>query len=262
VRVCETLSLAFFTYLAAAAWIRPLPAGRRRQVTAGSGAVAAVILGSARLGDAVVRDWAPAFYILVAYFLSGRTFVDPMPRVEAWLLDWDRRVIGDPITRFASWPRALVFFLDAIYVLCVLLVPGGFAILAAAGRSDLADYYWTIVAAAEMGSFAPLPFLRTRPPWALERPALPQPSGERISQTFLQQATTGANTLPSGHAAGSLAVALSVASVFPSTGAALVALALAIAFATIVARAHYVVDVIAGIVLAVASWAVVSASGV
>jgi membrane-associated phospholipid phosphatase len=249
------MCLVFFVYLGAAAWVLRLPPVRRRQVTMGSLGAATLVLAAARSDLIVVRNWAPALYILAAYFLSGRTFVHPMPRVERWLIAWDRRLLGDAAMRFAAWPRALVWMLDAIYVLCFLLVPGGFALIAAAGRSDLADYYWTIVAGAELGAFAPLPFLRTRPPWALEQSGAPgQISRDRVSLTFLTRATTGANTLPSGHAAGSLAVALAVMSVLPAAGAVLLVLALAIAFATIVARAHYVVDVVAGILLAVAIW--------
>ena len=64
------------------------------------------------------------------------------------------------------------------------------------------------------------------------------------------------NTFPSGHAAGSFAVALAVIGVLPVTGVVFLVLALSIAVACVVGRYHYVVDVIAGIGLAVAIWAV------
>ena len=62
--------------------------------------------------------------------------------------------------------------------------------------------------------------------------------------------TIRANTFPSGHAAGSLAVALGVIGPFPAAGIVLLALAVAICAAAVVGRYHYAIDVIAGIVLA------------
>lgn len=78
----------------------------------------------------------------------------------------------------------------------------------------------------------------------------------------MQHATTGANTLPSGHAAASLAVGLAVIDTLPATGSILLVIATLIALAAIVTRAHYVVDVVSGLVLAVLVWLLVTAAGV
>jgi membrane-associated phospholipid phosphatase len=185
-----------------------------------------------------------------------------MPRVEAWLMAFDCRLLGDPRALFATWPAGVIALFDLAYIGCVLLVPAGYAALVVAGRADLADRYWTMVLGAELGSFAPLPYLQTRPPHAIEAPAKrARHARERISLTFMRYGTTGANTLPSGHAAGSLAVALAVIETLPAVGVVMLLLALVIAAATIVARAHYVVDVITGLALAAVIWIVVNAFG-
>jgi membrane-associated phospholipid phosphatase len=261
-RCSEWVALAYFCHIAIAALVRPLPPGRRLAAGLGSLASAVLVLVVARLDTPIVRDWAPGVYLLVGYYLSGRTFVTPMPRIEQWLIRWDRRIIGEPLTLFDRWPPVIVALFDVAYIGCFLLVPAGYAALVAAGRADLADRYWTMVLGAELGAFAPLPYVQTRPPYVLEAATRSRPARERMSMTFMKHGTTGANTLPSGHAAGSLAVALAVIETLPAFGAVMLVLALVIAVATIVARAHYVVDVITGLALALAIWAVVAGLGV
>src|SRR6476646_1612417 len=143
------LPLAYFNACHALSSLRPLPVARRIQITAISAVTAAAIVAVAQQPSAVVRDWAPAVTILAGYYVSGRFFVTPSLAVERWLMSWDRRLLGDPSARFARWPRAVLAYLDIVYMGCFLLVPAGFAMLAARGRSDLADHYWTIVMAAE-----------------------------------------------------------------------------------------------------------------
>jgi membrane-associated phospholipid phosphatase len=73
----------------------------------------------------------------------------------------------------------------------------------------------------------------------------------------VRRATIGANTFPSGHAAASLAVALAVVGVVPGAGLLLLGLALSICIACVVGRYHYVMDVLAGAVLAGLVWMIV-----
>jgi membrane-associated phospholipid phosphatase len=262
VRASETLPLVYFAACAAIACVRPLPAARRLQIVAAGIAMAAAVWWIAHHAASIVRDWAPGASILVAYYVSGRFFVSPSPRVEAWLLEWDRRLLGDPATRFATWPRPLLAALEIIYMGCFLVVPGGYAVLALAGRADLADRYWTIVAAAEFGAFAPLAFIQTRPPWMIERKAiLPDRAVHRLASHWAEHLSIRANTFPSGHVAGSIAVALAVADTLPRAGMAVLAVALAISVATVVGRYHYVVDGVAGAIVAVAVWSIVRAVG-
>ena len=262
-RHSEWLALTYFAYLAAIGWLRRVPFNRRLQATVGALATFAAIVIIGRAGDLVVRQWAPLAYVLAAYYLCGRLFVAPSPRVESWLLRWDRRLLGDPATGFSRWPAPILAYLEVVYMSCFLLLPAGFAVLVAAGHAALADRYWTMVLAAELGAFGMLPIVQTRPPWALEpRAALRDRAVHRFASWLVRRATIGANTFPSGHVAGSLAIALALIGPLPWAGAIFLALALSIAVACIVGRYHYIVDVAAGGALALMVWAVVWTAGV
>jgi len=259
VRSSEWVSFVYFAALTAIAWLRPLPSARRVQITAIGLLLSVAVVTGARLAAPVVRDWMPPLVILAGYFLSGRFFLNPSPAFEAWLIAWDRRLLGDPATRFAHWPRALLTYLEIVYMGCVVLVPAGFAALAWTGRGALANSYWTLVTAAEFGSFASLGIVQARPPWMVERKAvLSDRSVHRAASMMVEYLTIRANTFPSGHVAGSLAVALAVIRAMPGLGLVLLFLAGSIAAACIVGRYHYIVDVVTGVLLTVVIWAVVT----
>ena len=250
-RRSEWVAFLYFVCLVIAA-IRPMPRVRRLALLASSTLAAASVLAIAARAGAAVRDWAPLAYVFVGYYASGLLFVWPSERFEAWLIGWDRRWLGDPTTRFARWPRWFVAYLDVVYMGCFLLLPMGFGALVFQGEQALADRYWTMVLGAELGSFVALAIVQTRPPWRLERQAaLPDGGVRRAALRWVRHLTIGVNTFPSGHAAGSLAVALAVVGTLPATGAILLVIAISIALACIVGRYHYVVDVLAGIGLAV-----------
>ena len=262
-RSSEWISLIYFGAMTVLSWCRPLPAARRLQIAALGVPMGAAILWVARDGSSWVRDWMPVAYILGAYYQSGRFFVRPSPAIEQWLMSWDRRLLGDPTTRFAKWPAPLLAFLEVAYMGCVVLVPAGFALLAATGRAALADRYWTMVISAELGAFVPLAVMQTRPPWAIERhAALPDRAVHRFAARMVRELTINANTFPSGHVAGSLAVAFALFDPMPWAGGVCLLLAIFISLACIVGRYHYVVDVVAGAVLALIIYGIVSAAGV
>jgi membrane-associated phospholipid phosphatase len=231
-------------------------------VCAAALACAAAVWGGAR-SPVVIRDWLPAPYILAAYYVTGGLFVAPSARLERWLAAWDVRLLGDPTRRFAAWPRVILGYLEIVYMGCFLLVPGGFAALSLGGHAADANRYWTMVVAAELGSFAPLSVFQTRPPWVVERkPVLADRAVHRMAAGMVERVSIRVNTFPSGHAAGSLAVALGVAPAMPLAGALLLLLAISIGIATVAGRYHYVVDVAVGALLAVAIWGAVAAAGV
>jgi membrane-associated phospholipid phosphatase len=257
----EWIAILFFAHIAVAALVRRrMPAARRAAAGVGAVLAAVGVFAIARTAPMSVRDWTPIVSILAGYYLSGRTVFAPNRQIESWLASIDRRLLGDPAF-FATWPAAIVRVLDAAYIGCFLLVPAGLGLLFAAGHRQ-ADSYWTLVVAAELGAFAALPYLQTRPPWVLERIAEHrQGDRRRASVVFMQRATTGANTLPSGHAAGSLAVALAVIATLPAAGLVLLVLALVISVGAVVTRAHFVVDIVTGIALAAVLWWLVRAGG-
>jgi len=222
----------------------------------------AVIGLVARNAPSFARDWAPFLYVSVGYYLTGYLFIAPSARLEAWLLRWDHRWLGDPTTRFARWPWWLIACLDIIYTLCFLLLPGGFAALALTGHSSHANRYWTMVLAADLGAFAPLSVFQTRPPWAIERPAVLAASRiHRLASHVVKNATIGVNTFPSGHVAVTIAVAIGVIAPLPALGVVLLFCAASIAVACVVGRYHYTVDVLAGAALGLGVCAVAAAFG-
>jgi len=225
-------------------------------------ALIAAILITASIAPSAVRDWSPFLYVSVGYYLTGFLFVAPSAALEAWLLKWDHRWFGDPTTRFANWPWWVVAYLDVVYTLCFLLLPGGFAALALTGHSDRANRYWTMVLAADLAAFAPLSVFQTRPPWALEPAATLSASGiHRLASYVVKNGTTGVNTFPSGHVAVSIAVAIGVMSSLPVTGIILLGVAASIGVACVVGRYHYAMDVLTGAVLGTVVCAVVALFG-
>src|SRR6185369_106099 len=102
VRSFEWIASTYFFYLILACWAPPLSAARRAAVTALSAVAIGAVWTIAHLGTRTVRECAPLAYILAGYFLSGQLFVAPSRAIEAWLREWDRRVVGDPLTRFAA----------------------------------------------------------------------------------------------------------------------------------------------------------------
>jgi membrane-associated phospholipid phosphatase len=262
VRSSEWVALLYFIYLAVVCWLRPVPPFRRLIITSVSLVLVAAIWITATIAPSFVRDWTPFLYVSVGYYLTGLLFVAPSAELEAWLLKWDHQWLGDPTTRFANWPWWVVAYLDVVYTLCFLLLPGGFAALALAGHSDRANRYWTMVLAADLGAFAPLSFFQTRPPWALERMPTLRASGiHRLASYVVKNGTTGVNTFPSGHVAVSVAVAIGVISSLPVTGAILLGVAASIGVACVVGRYHYAMDVITGAALGLVVCALVAICG-
>jgi hypothetical protein len=240
-------------------------APRRRLVIVSSGAVLALLVGgSTRLGGSAanLRDWLPALWVLFGYWISGLFFTHPMPAVEVRLLHIDRRFLralagNGPLTRA---PRIVLEGLELAYALCYLLVPAGYFVLAASGHAEVADRYWTTVLSAELASYGMLPWIQTRPPRTVE------PAAERRSRPvalralnlfILGRGSIQVNTIPSGHAAGAMAVALSVATVLPAAGAVFLALAIAIMVASVAGRYHYAVDAALGALVGIIAWLVV-----
>jgi len=255
----ERIALAYFAYLGIVCWVRPIGAARRVRVSlvAAVGGVAVWRIATAPLA---LRLWAPLAYILVGYYASAYLFVAPSLALERWLRAWDHRLLEDPATRFATWPRPVLAALEIIYMGCFILIGAGFIVMVVNGFAGYADYYWTLVVGAELGSFAPLAFFQTRPPWALERkPVLADHFVHELAGGMVQRFTIRVNTFPSGHVAGSLAVALAVIAAMPLTGLFLLAVAAVIAVATVVGRYHYVVDAVAGAALTLAIWAALRA---
>ena len=246
--------------LAAAALALPIA---RRPITA----VAALAYALFAFGAGTLVSWfwiqllVPGALLLAGYWISGFFFRAPQPWLERFLLDTDTRVFRaldvDVVLRRA--PLWVLELLEASYTADYVVVGGGAIISAFAGLEAISSY-WSLVLAAELASYAALPWLRSRPPRILEGHGViaeRAPVLRRLNVTILDRASVQANTLPSGHVAGAVAAALAVWPINATAGAGLMVMAILIAIAAAVCRYHYVVDCAAGAGVAVLAWAIV-----
>jgi membrane-associated phospholipid phosphatase len=148
--------------------------------------------------------------------------------------------------------------LELAYLLVYAVVPAGAAALLLSGHAPALARFWAAVLASVFACYGMLPWLQTRPPRAIEPH---DPFGDRslfvrrLNLAVLAKGSIQVNTVPSGHAAGAVAVAFAVGSAMPLTGLLFAALAFFIALATVVGRYHYVLDTLAGVLVALVAWA-------
>lgn len=264
-RVSEWVAVGYFGYLLAVALTRPRWPRRARALLASLAALVMVWLPSLWPETPltrIARDWLPALYLVLGYWLSGWYFVEPMRGIEARFMGIDWRLLGRDggSAIVESWPRVVLELLELAYVTCFLFVPGGLMLLALTGHRESADRFWTLVLLGEFGSFAALPWIQTRPPRAVEAPGAIDRRGlfmRRLNRLQVNSVSIGVNTFPSGHVAGALATAIAVSEVFPTLAPWLLAIVAAIAIAAVLGRYHYAVDAVAGAVLTLVAWAFV-----
>lgn len=247
---------------------RRLPHVNRVRLLVGAGLLAsAVVLCSLLPGDGpagVVRIPAPALFVLAAYRVSAGFFVQPQVGLEAWLASIDRRFV--PWLARArprgAWSRWMMEVLEASYLAVYVVLPlGAWASWAHGGVAAL-DLYWTLVFLAEGTSYLALAWIQTRPPRALEVDA-PRTGhrslARRVNEVVLLHGSIQVNTLPSGHAAGATAVALALAWLDVPSAPLFGVAAAVICVATVAGRYHYLVDTVAGVLVALVWWVVLRA---
>jgi membrane-associated phospholipid phosphatase len=254
---------------AVVAFVRPLEAAPRRHVLGGASvlgltALATTWLPATAAGD-VVRTLLPALFVLGAYWTAAGYVVAPDTRLEARLLAIDHWAL-DALRlphRLTTGPRWVLEGLEAAYLSVYAMLPLGAWAAWVHGRAAAVDRYWTVVFLAEASCYLALAWLPTRPPRDLEpwAAALRTRSLFRhANETVLTHGSHRMNTIPSGHAAGAVAVAVSLAWLHVPLAPVFAVAALAICVATVVGRYHFLVDTLAGALVALAWWWVVSAS--
>jgi hypothetical protein len=262
----EWIVVVYTAYFAIVAWSRGYSAALKYGTVAAliSASVLALLPAPIQTRQITVRQWLPLVVLLAGYRLSGLFFVAPMRSLEERLLAFDRRVFDAVGWTPSHWTHApaLRAALELAYLLVYAMVPLGVVALHLAGASSQMSRYWAVVLAACFTSYAMLPWLQTRPPRVLEAllaadartPPADRTPLRRLNLAILRRSSNQVNTLPSGHVAAALAVALMVLASAPGAGLAFLALTLAIAIATVIGRYHYVVDTLAGLGVALASW--------
>ena len=138
-------------------------------------------------------------------------------------------------------------------------MPASFAWLFFMAGPDSGERFWSIVLPAVLGSYAMLPWVPTRPPRAIEPPGAMDRRALRVRHLnlwVLKHTSIQANTVPSGHVAGAFATALALAASAPIAATVFGTIALSIAAASVLGRYHYLTAAWLGLLVAVATWAV------
>ena len=270
-RASEWIILGYLGYLLALLPVRQVPRARRIAVAILAPVLAFVVVLASRAPVSPVttalREWLPLPYVLLCYWMTGYYFVRPQEAFETRFMAFDLRVRRWFGAEHAATraPRALLEALEIAYFSCYIVLPAGMIALMLAGRADGADRYWSIVLVAELACYGVLPWIRTRPPWALRETGALDARGvlmRRLNVVLVREASTQANTFPSGHAAGALAAALAVAMVWPAAGAVFAVVAVGIMAGSVVGEYHYAGDALTGALTAVAAWGLVILMGV
>ena len=259
----EELAGAYFAVIAGAAPFAPAR-GYRRATAAGTAVVlVALVAVAAAYAGRPVRMWLPVAYLIAGYWLPVLLVADaatgarpgPAPsRFERWLCRADGRL--RPL--MLPVPRGLREIVELAYLLCYPLVPVSFVVVQSLGTPTDVDRFWLTVLTAGFACYVTLPWLVSRPPRSTETSALAcrtQATNVRVLHRFSHRL----NTFPSGHVAVALAAAAGVAAVSPAVGVVVAVMGAAIAVGAAAGRYHYVVDVVAGVVLAMTVSALVYA---
>jgi len=261
----EWLALGYLAYVTTVAWVWTRPRRQRLILTMAAAADAIFIIGLAAVpsrGVEIAREWLPGLQVLIGYWLSGLLFERPMLGVERWLVRSDEW-IGARLGGRAAYdrtPKALLELVEFAYMTVSPMLPIGLAVVWIFASPRDADRYWTIVTAAEVGCYGMLPWIQTRPPFAITSMDFVEARKikcRRLTRSVMGKVSIYVNTLPSGHAAGSFAVALAVWEQVPAAGPVFVTWSALIIIGSVLGRNHYVVDAVTGVMVAVAAWVIV-----
>ena len=262
-RSAEWISVAFFTLFLAAGVFAPLQ-GRKRLKAIGigsTGILAAWILQFLEPGPAadVIRDVIPGLFLLMAYWQSGQFFTGSNPKLQASLRRLDERWFPyvTRITASLEKRRFLSTYLEAAYLLCYPVVPIGIGVLYLLDRTDAVDQFWKVVLPPSYACYGFTAVFQSLPPRIVdadESVCLHRSKLRSLNLWVLRHASIRANTLPSGHVANSLAIALVLLTLTPVAGAVFLWVAGSIAMATVILRYHYSIDAVLGVALAFLSF--------
>jgi membrane-associated phospholipid phosphatase len=260
-RISEWIQAGFASIFAMAAWVYPLAARRRLIITSlAAGAIFVITLGRlsvyilAPVQVSILRDWLPAVLMLIPYWQTGQFFLGPNEKMQAWLMQSDRRLwnlashTGLRLGRFAH------LSMEWAYMLCYPLPLLGLATLYAAGLGREADSFWAFVLLPTYVCYAITPFVPAMPPRFFESEhGESQATKSKIFNLWIQKhGSIHAISFPSAHVAASLAISLFLLHKVPTAGVFFLVISLWIAVAAVVERYHYAVDVVLGAVLTLA----------
>jgi membrane-associated phospholipid phosphatase len=249
-RLWQLASVVYFLYVAlVAVWRSPEPVPVRKAFAGAAGGLILTFVTGV-ITVPLLNEWIwPPVLLLIGYWVSGLLFVAPSPAQEAALCWLDNRLNLRAVP--ARAPRWLAEVLESAYAGVYLLIPVALIVHVRYSPHPDPDGFWAVVLITDFICFAWLPWIQTRPPRALE-PGEPWSSSVRAFNLRMLGATSiNVNTFPSGHAAEALAAALLVAGAPPAVAVAMWAAAVAVSAGAVLGRYHYLVDAIAGWLVAV-----------
>lgn len=256
-RLWQLASVAFFLYIALIVlgqWGRR-PAALKAMAAATCGLL--LVLVSLAADAPLLIEWIwPPLLLLIAYWSSGLLFVAPRPRQEAALRWLDDRLRLQDVARHT--PRILTEILEAAYAGVYLLIPLALLAHLQYSPSPDPDRFWSIVLITDFICFGVLPWVQTRPPRALESGEPWKSSFRAFNLRVLGATSIQVNTFPSGHAAEGLVAFLLVLAAPPATVVPIFLAAVAVSAGAVLGRYHYLVDALAGWVVAVGVFLILS----
>ncbi len=261
-RASEWIQIGFSLLLACAAWIQPLFSSRplplRRRANIALLAIAPYALVSlaratstflAPSSSAATRDWLTAALFLVPYWQTGQFFQSPNHRIEQRLLAFDRWLMPN-IAGASGTPRTgFGLVLEIAYLFCYPMAPLGLLALYAFGQRDRVAGFWLVVLIATYLCYVITPFVPAYPPRDLARTQLPpaQTGKTRLfNRWILRHGSIHAISFPSAHVASTFAVSLVLLHCLPVVGSLFLFVSVWIAFAAVIGRYHFALDVLLG----------------
>ena len=258
-RYSEWIQGGFAAILALVAWIRPLEAARRKAITVFA-AVAFAVVALARLSiyvlgpdaSSILRDWLPVPLTLIPYWQTGQFFKGPDKKIQAWLVESDRVILGVFARSGFKFGPIARLTMEWAYALCYGLAFFGLIVLYAAGLRREADTYWALVLIPTYLCYAVTPFFPALPPRSLHaEPARTQATKSRVFNLWLlKYGSIQAISFPSAHAACAMAISLVLLHDLPIAGVVCLVISFWISVAAVVGGYHYAIDVILGAALA------------
>ena len=259
----EVLVLVYSGGLAVAALLRPR--GRHRgRAFLGAITMAATAVSAGADGLPVwARLWLmPLLYIGAGYWIPAMLVpadrvLGERTRFEGWLTRSDARLSP----HLPALPPGLRFVAELAYLACYPLVPMCLSLVWLRGGVSEVVEYWTAVLAAGFACYASLPWLVSRPPALLAaddadavtgRALDGSPRVSRLNRWVLSRVSHRWTTFPSGHVAVSCAAAVGLARVWPAAGSLAALVAAGVAVGAVAGRYHFLVDVLAGLAVAIA----------
>ena len=266
-RTSEWIQVGFAVILAVAAWVQalsrhPLSVRRRWNITV-LAIVPVVVVMLARATAAflpplyvsVLRDWLTVALFLVPYWQTGQFFQRPNHRIEERLLAFDRWLMPRAAATSGTARTGLGLALEVAYLFCYPLVPLGLVALYAAGQREHVASFWLVVLLATYLCYAITPFVPAYPPRDLagSPPPAAQTGKARIfNRWILKHGSIHAISFPSAHVASAFGVSLALLRFTPVFGLMFLFVAVWISLGAVIGRYHYALDVLMGVVTALA----------